>query len=263
MAKEILKVSKEYWETRLPQRWYSKKEYGTDEYWDEITRKRYTVFFPYMYKISEFREHPGEKVLEIGVGVGTDLLQFAKRGSLCTGIDLTETAIKTTKERFRRAKLEADLRTANAENLPFKDNSFDVVYSSGVIHHVPDMEKAVSEIHRVLKPGGKAILWFYGKDWKYYFWFPFYGFLQGHFPKENLNQLAHRYMEVEGNVPIVRMFRKREILSYFKAFSKAKAYNHRGYGQSLGKKFSALNKAFAAVMNVLFPYNGWTIKAEK
>ncbi|MDO8481299.1 MAG: class I SAM-dependent methyltransferase [Nanoarchaeota archaeon] len=263
MARGILKVSKSYWETRLPQRWYSKKEYGTDAYWEEIVRKRYLTYFPYLYTAAEFRKHSGKKVLEIGVGVGTDLLQFAKHGAECYGIDLTKAGIKTTKKRFEDAKLKANLQVANAEKLPFKDDTFDVVYSMGVIHHVPDMKKAVSEIHRVLKPGGKAILWFYGKDWKYYLWFPLWGFIQGHFPKENLNQLAHRYMEVEGNVPIVRMFRKKEILAYFTEFSNARAFNHRGYGTSLGKKFYKINKAFAAVMNVLSRYNGWTIKAVK
>lgn len=101
--------------------------------------------------------------LEIGCGMGTDALQIAKKGIEVTAIDLTDEGIRLAKDRFSLNNYSADLRIADAENLPFEDTYFDIVYSFGVLHHIPDTQKAINEIYRVLKPGGEAYIMLYNK----------------------------------------------------------------------------------------------------
>ena len=111
-----------------------------------------------------FTETQGLSVLEVGCGLGTDGAQFAKAGAIYTGIDLTEAAVHLAKQRFDLFDLQGNFRVADAEHLDFPDNSFDIVYSHGVLHHTPDTAAAIREIHRILRPGGKAIVMLYHRD---------------------------------------------------------------------------------------------------
>lgn len=104
------------------------------------------------------------KVLEVGCGLGTDGAQFAKAGADYTGIDLTDAAIELAQRRFELFQLPGNFRVADAERLDFPDNSFDIVYSHGVLHHTPDTAAAIREVHRVLRPGGKAVVMLYHRD---------------------------------------------------------------------------------------------------
>ena len=92
-----LKIIKNYWETRLPQTWYSDKKPYTLEWFNELEFERYNTYYDYIPMIAEFGHHQHEKVLEIGPGAGTDLLQYAKNGSNVSGMDLTEDGIRMTK----------------------------------------------------------------------------------------------------------------------------------------------------------------------
>jgi SAM-dependent methyltransferase len=103
-------------------------------------------------------------VLEVGCGLGTDGAQFAKAGARYTGIDLTDAAVELAKRRFELFDLPGTFRVADAERLDFPDSSFDLVYSHGVLHHTPDTAAAIREIHRVLRPGGKAVVMLYHRD---------------------------------------------------------------------------------------------------
>lgn len=106
-----------------------------------------------------------KKVLEIGLGQGADSMQIIERGALYNGIDLTEESVKRVKERFRMYnKPYESVQVANAEHIPFETGTFDIVYSHGVIHHSPQITAIVAEIHRVLKPGGKAVIMLYHKN---------------------------------------------------------------------------------------------------
>ncbi len=89
------------------------------------------------------------------------MLQFARGGAVVSAVDLTPRSIELVQQRFRLYGLPVDARVGDAEKLPFSDNSFDVVYSFGVLHHTPNTPKAVSEVYRVLKPGGRAIIMLY------------------------------------------------------------------------------------------------------
>lgn len=106
-----------------------------------------------------------KRVLEIGLGQGADSMQIIKRGAIYYGIDLTEESVKRLTERFRLFELPyQEVVKANAQQIPYADNFFDIVYSHGVIHHSPEIEKIVSEIYRVLKPGSQAVIMLYHKN---------------------------------------------------------------------------------------------------
>lgn len=134
----------------------------TREWFEEVERFRYAVE-PFIFSLAQFPRHRGKSVLEVGVGAGTDHLQWARAGCVCTGVDLTDAAVETTRERLRIYGFQSDLRRIDAETLPFDAASFDVVYSWGVIHHSAHPERIVAEIHRVLKPGGLFLGMMYGR----------------------------------------------------------------------------------------------------
>jgi len=129
-------------------------------FFEQLTRERYEVD-AHIPEWARFARGRGKELLEIGVGAGTDFQQWVEHGAKATGVDLTEAGIGLTKERLSLFELDAKVRQADAENLPFDDASFDVVYSYGVLHHTPDTRRAISEVHRVLRPGGTALIMIY------------------------------------------------------------------------------------------------------
>lgn len=116
---------------------------------------------PYIPEFAEFDRWKGQAVLEIGVGLGADHQKFAEGGANLHGVDLTPRAITNTHNRFDLLGLKSELQVADAEDLPFDDGEFDMVYSWGVIHHSPETPQAAKEIHRILKPGGQARVMIY------------------------------------------------------------------------------------------------------
>jgi len=142
---------------------------GTLEWYREAERYRYTTYAPWMPSVMEFAQHHGESVLEIGAGLGTDLAQFATHGAATTDLDLSSGHLEHAQRNFALRGLSGEFRQGDAEHLPFDDATFDVVYSNGVIHHTPNAARVVHEIHRVLKPGGKAIVMVYAENsWHYW-----------------------------------------------------------------------------------------------
>lgn len=109
---------------------------------------------PYIRDFARFEEGSGQDVLEIGVGMGADHVEWAKCGPRrLVGVDLTPRAVAWTTQRLSSYGLASEVQEADAEHLPFSDDSFDVVYSWGVLHHSPDTPQAFREAHRVLRPG--------------------------------------------------------------------------------------------------------------
>src|SRR2546422_5406687 len=116
-----------------------------------------------------FAEAKGKRVLEIGTGNGADGVMFALSGAAYTGVDLTEAALEATRKHFQLLGLTGTFQKENAEQLGFRDNSFDIDYSHGVLHHTPNIRPAVDEIYRVLKPGGRAVIMLYHRhSFNYY-----------------------------------------------------------------------------------------------
>lgn len=118
---------------------------------------------PYILDFARFDETRGLRVLEIGVGLGADHQRFAAAGADLWGIDLTERAVEHTRARLACFGLRSRLVVGDAEALDFDDESFDYVYSWGVLHHSPDTPKAVAEVRRVLKRGGATRIMVYHK----------------------------------------------------------------------------------------------------
>ena len=123
-------------------------------------RARYALE-PYIFDFADFKGSRKLKVLEIGVGMGADYLEWLKAEAQAMGIDFSAASIERARRRCELAGYRPDLRVADAENLPFPDNSFDVVYSYGVMHHSPDTQRCVREAWRVLKLGGQARIMVY------------------------------------------------------------------------------------------------------
>jgi len=98
---------------------------------------------PFIRPFARFNESHGLRVLEVGVGLGADHQCFAEQGAQLSGVDLTPRAIEMTRRRLDALGLASDLRVGDAEHLDYPDNTFDVVYSWGVIHHSPDTAQAV------------------------------------------------------------------------------------------------------------------------
>lgn len=134
-------------------------------YFEDITRKRYDGREWHVPVVARFPEFNGKDVLEIGCSIATDGLEFARNGARYVGVDLTPKSIELAKERFNLFGLHARFEVANAETrLPFPDDSFDHIYSFGVIHHSPVPERIVSEIYRVLRPGGTLTVMLYNRS---------------------------------------------------------------------------------------------------
>src|SRR3989440_10778872 len=145
-----------FWQTHPCGTKFSAAEIGTREFFERIEAHRYEKEW-HIPEAADFAGAKDLRVLEIGCGMGTDGAQFAQAGADYTGVDLTEAAIELARKRFELSGLQGNFQVADAENLKFPDESFDLVYSHGVLHHTPDTARAVREIHRVLKPGGRAM----------------------------------------------------------------------------------------------------------
>ena len=145
-----------------------------------------------------FARASNRDVLEIGVGLGADHQRFADAGARLTGVDLTERAVAHTGQRLAAFGLHSHLQTADAENLPFDAESFDIVYSWGVLHHSPNTAKAVDEVWRVLKPGGSARVMIYHTHSMvgYMLWIR-YALFAGH-PGRSLADIYARHLESPG-----------------------------------------------------------------
>src|SRR2546423_6266778 len=157
---ELKERVRAFWQAHPCGTKFSDAGMGTREFFERVEAHRYAKEW-HIPDAADFAATNGLKVLEIGCGMGTDGAQFAKAGADYTGIDLTEAAIELARERFALSNLKGEFRVSDAEKLDFADDTFDLVYSHGVLHHTPDIEAAIGEIHRVLRPGGRAIVMLY------------------------------------------------------------------------------------------------------
>tara|TARA_R110002033_G_scaffold58885_1_gene108612 strand:+ start:1603 stop:2436 length:834 start_codon:yes stop_codon:yes gene_type:complete len=173
---------------------------------------------PYIKTFANFAESTGKSVLEIGVGLGADHQMFAEAGSDLYGVDLTERAIHFTEARLRLFGLSSTLATGDAEALDFPANTFDIVYSWGVIHHSPNTKIAVAEIHRVLKPGGTAKIMIYNKySFVGYMLWLRYALLKAQ-PFISLDEIYAKYLESPGT----KAYTERQARTLFQSFDNVK-----------------------------------------
>lgn len=158
----LLEQIRVYWNEHIHDLEIATQPLGTLGFFQELDEYRFDKL-RYLPQVVDFSAYRGKRLLEVGCGVGIDLIHFAREGALVTGVDLAETSISLAKQYFEQAGLPADLRLMNGEALQFEDDSFDVVYAHGVLQYTADAQRMVTELHRVLKPGGEAIMMVYNK----------------------------------------------------------------------------------------------------
>jgi glycosyltransferase involved in cell wall biosynthesis/ubiquinone/menaquinone biosynthesis C-methylase UbiE len=194
----------------------------TLEWYQEIEAHRYGVYGPWMLEVMEFTEHRGHDLLEIGAGIGTDLSQFARHGANVTDLDLSAGHMAHARENFALRGLTARFVHHDAERLPFDDNSFDVVYSNGVLHHTPNTRQVVAEIKRVLRPGGKAIVMMYAEDSLHY-WLKLVwqvGLNEKRLLRQSMHDIMSETVEITANdaKPLVKVYSRRRLRELFTGF---------------------------------------------
>jgi ubiquinone/menaquinone biosynthesis C-methylase UbiE len=225
LAEEKLRAREQWGQDPCGAEYDREHELGTREFYDAIERHRYAEYAPWMPRLMEFEKFRDARLLEIGCGMGTDLLQFARGGARCTGIDLTPRSVEITRHRFRVYGAGGDFMISDGERLPFRDESFDVVYSNGVLHHTPDTAGAIREVHRVLRPGGTAKVMLYHRHSLNY-WFEIVvrrGLLGGEFLRgRSAAEIMSRVIEFSDHEarPLVKVYSRgqaRELFNLFKS----------------------------------------------
>jgi len=152
-----------YWNHRIHDLEMTDQPVGTKAFFDDLDDYRFDKLH-YLPKVVDFSAFRGQRLLEVGCGIGTDLVRFAKGGARVTGIDLAQTAIDLARKNFELNGVAAEeLRVANGEALPYADASFDAVYGHGVVQYTADAPNLIREMHRVLKPGGTGIFMVYNR----------------------------------------------------------------------------------------------------
>ncbi len=227
LAEEKVRAREQWSQDPCGAKYDREHELGTREFFDSIEQHRYFEYAHWMPRVMGFDKFRGARLLEIGCGMGTDLLQFARGGARCIGVDLTPRSVEITRHRFALYGENGAFLMADGEQLPFAAESFDVVYSNGVLHHTPDTAGAIREVHRVLRPGGVAKVMLYHRNSLNY-WFEIVlrrGLLGGEFLRgRSAEDIMSRVVEFSdhGARPLVKVYSRREASELFRQFNDMK-----------------------------------------
>lgn len=159
---ELIEEIAGYWNQHIHDLEIASYPVGSAEFFQELDAYRYEKL-DYLPRVVDFASFRGLRLLEVGCGVGIDLVRMARAGALVTGVDLADVSIQLARQNMAQNGLPGDLRLMDGERLGFQDGSFDVVYAHGVLQYTADPERMIHEIHRVLRPGGKAVLMVYNR----------------------------------------------------------------------------------------------------
>jgi ubiquinone/menaquinone biosynthesis C-methylase UbiE len=205
---EIARVS-EFWDERPCNIRHSPRPVGTREYFDEVEARKYLVE-PHIPGFAQFERWRGKKILEIGCGIGTDTMNFARHGAKVTAVDLSGKSLDVARRRARVLGLEDRIRffQANAERLSevLPVEPFDLVYSFGVIHHTPHPERAIAEVQRYVASSGTLKIMVYHR-WSWKVLCILLGYGKGRFWK--LDELVARYSEAQTGCPVTYTYSRR------------------------------------------------------
>jgi SAM-dependent methyltransferase len=226
-----------YWNHRIHDLEMTDHPVGTLAFFDDLDDYRFDKL-RYLPQLVDFSAYRGQRLLEVGCGIGTDLARFARGGARVTGVDLAATAIDLARKNLALHGLDAEeLRVANGEALPYADATFDVVYGHGVIQYTADPAQLIRECHRVLKPGGAGIFMVYNRvSW--------------------LNALS-KVMKValeHEDAPVLKKFSIAEFRDLLKPFGDARIIPERFPVKSRlhgGWKGVAFNTFFVGIFNAL------------
>ncbi len=197
----ISKVS-EFWNSRPCNIRHSPHPVGTREYFDEVEARKYFVE-SHIPRFADFARWKGKKVLEIGCGIGTDTISFARAGAQVTAVDLTEKSLEVARQRARVFGLEDRIRFIQAdaeklsESVPVE--RFDLVYSFGVIHHTPHPGRVLDEIRKYVGPESTLKVMVYHR-WSWKVLWILFGYGKGRFWR--LEQIVAQHAEAQEGCPV-------------------------------------------------------------
>ena len=159
---------KEFWDNRPCNIRHSQQPIGSKEYFNEVEQKKFFVE-PHILSFTDFSQWKGKTVLEIGCGIGTAAINFAKHGAIYTGIELSEESLKLTKQRFNVYEQQGNFYSGNAEQLSdfLPEQKFDLIYSFGVIHHTPNPKNVINQLRKYMHSSSVLKIMVYAKhSWK-------------------------------------------------------------------------------------------------
>jgi SAM-dependent methyltransferase len=161
-SENTLDAIRGYWNKHIHDLEIAQHPMGTKGFFEELEVYRFGKL-EYLPRVVDFAAYDGKQLLEVGCGIGIDLVRFAKHGAFVTGVDLAEVAVGLARKNLELHSISADIRTMDGEHLQLPDQSFDIVYAHGVLQYTNDPAAMIREIHRVLKPRGEAILMVYNR----------------------------------------------------------------------------------------------------
>jgi 2-polyprenyl-3-methyl-5-hydroxy-6-metoxy-1,4-benzoquinol methylase len=192
---------REYWNARPCNIRHSPKPVGEREYFDEVEARKYFVE-PHIPRFAEFPRWRGKRVLEVGCGIGTDTINFARAGAQVTAVDLSDRSLEIARRRAEVYGLPSiRFVQANVEELGtvLPERGYDLVYSFGVIHHTPHPDVALGQLVACLKPGGTLKIMVYHRHaWKVFAVVLRYG--RGAFWRTE--EIVARYSEAQEGCPV-------------------------------------------------------------
>lgn len=194
-----------YWNARPCNIRHSTQQIGTKEYFDEVEKRKYFVE-PHIPEFAQFERWRGKRVLEIGCGIGTDTINFARAGAFVTAVDLSDESLKIAKRRAEVFGLQDEIEFfhANAEELAshVPPRKYDLVYSFGVIHHTPNPRSAVVQIRDYMTASSELRMMLYAKQsWK-----------------NIMIQAGFDQPEAQSGCPVALTFTRREIRDLLEGF---------------------------------------------
>lgn len=205
---------------RIMGRTVSGHERGSEDYFRDLEEQRYRSHRHLAQWIGSMR--PGSHVLEVGCGIGLDSARMARLGLRVTAMDLTDIGTRTAAARAKAHGWDARYVCGNGEQLPFPDQTFDYVYSFGVMHHASDTQRCIDEARRVLRDGGEALIMLYHR--------------------RSLNEAVHRLLRVpfeerDELCPVVRRYTRSEVRALFSRFRNVSLHSDFVYGEGYGALF--------------------------
>ena len=211
-----VEVVRDFWDRRPCNLLSSPAEVGTKAYFDEVTARKYLVE-PHIPRFAEFERWRGKRVLEVGCGIGTDTMSFAKAGARVTAVDLSPRSIELARRRAELEGVDVDFHVADAEHLEevVPTGGFDLIYSFGAIHHTPHPERAVAQLRRLAGPDATLkVMVYHRRSWKVASVVLAHG--KGAFWR--LDQLVATYSEAQAGCPVTYSYGEGDVRRLLQGF---------------------------------------------
>lgn len=190
---------------------------GTKEFFEKVLHERFSKEHDFLINLVDYPQWKNKKVLEIGCGAGYDAYMFCKYGAEYTGIDIVPENIDRTKKHLDLYRLKGSILELDAEQLNFNEK-FDLIYSFGVLHHIPNVDPVISKIEKSLKPEGTVFVALYNKYSVFYMLYLWLGdyILRRGFLRESFQDRLSRIEFTESNdAPYVKVYTRPEIRRLF------------------------------------------------